>query len=445
MVAHVGARRWGVLLLLVVTLLAAGCAVPAAPWESQSTQLTPRPAPAATPVSPLANHTIYWSQNVWLAALRASDGQPRWRIGNWSQKLPGCDSCTYSDGPNSPVLANGALYSLTINDHASAAVYALSASDGATLWQTPVAGCLGFPANTPPLVADGVVYVALTGLKNSNFACGPSGWVYALRASDGHVLWRAPFQRAVEATLALNDGVLLVSNSSYPANPVTVWLTGLRASDGKQLWRRSGTNLFISFTAGDGLVITVGGAGATYASGLSVKAFRARDGAPVWESVLASSHPNNIATILLANGAAYVHDGSGYLSALRLSDGQVRWHMQTGMRFAAAPTFANGRLYMGIGPALDVLDPASGALLHSYAVPGLLKVDDPSAYTWSAPVITGAAIFVSVGVLDCQNAGPMCQPSLLDGKLYALDDATGRLLWQYQTPDGYEVSAPVLG
>lgn len=434
---HTRRRMW-VTALLGVLLALTGCELPLLPGTSRPID---RPDPKAPPVSPLASQTVYWSQNTWLTALHASDGTMRWRTGHWMAPCANGSCSSFSFGPFVPTLTNGTLYAVGINDQQTAAIYAIAANDGKGRWQTPIAGCLALPV-AAPLVSDGVVYVAQSGHWTGDIACGPSGWVYALRASDGKVLWRVPFERVVWPNVALTNGVLVVANSTYPADPEIFSLTGLRASDGKQLWHISQTKALANFTAGDGIVITSGNASARYASGISIEAFRARDGAHLWESVVINSGAGASAP-LLASGTIYVYGGDSYLYALRASDGRISWRIHAGV--SGAPTLVNGRLYLGVGRNLDVLDAASGALLRSYLVfdQEVPPADHPT-YVWSAPVVTDSAIFVSVGLFACPE-GFLCRPDTLAGKLYSLDAATGTILWQYQSPQGDQVTPPVPG
>ncbi len=434
-----GRWRWALLFtLLTVSLALAGCE---APWSSQPVS---RPAPDPTPTSSLlANQTIYWNQNTWLTALRTSDGKPRWQTGHWTRPCAS-GSCSSTFGPFVPTLVNDTLYASGINDQRTVGVYAIAAGDGARRWQTPIAGCLPLPV-AAPLVSGGVVYVAQSGHSTGDMPCGPSGWVYALRASDGKALWRVPFERVVWPNLALTNGVLVVANATYPAEPEVFSLTGLRASDGKHLWRVSRTRLLSSFTAANGVVITSGHASARYASGISVEAFRASDGAHLWESVVVNSGSEASAP-LMANGMIYVYGGDGYLYALRASDGRITWRFQTGMPpvGVGVPAYVNGRLYLGVGRSLDVLDTTSGTLLRSYIVFDPVADSDRPDWVWSAPVVTDSTIFVSAGFYACPQ-GFLCHLEELNGKLYALDVATGNILWQYQSPQGYQVTPPVLG
>jgi outer membrane protein assembly factor BamB len=426
--------------LLLALLVTAGCAFPPYPGSSRPDH---RPIRQTPPSSPLASQTVYWSQNTWLTALRVSDGKPRWQIGHqWAASADGKGAFTY--GPLAATLADGSLYALGIDDHNSAAVYAFATRDGTIRWQLPVTGCLAIPME-PPLVVDGVVYVSLTGHFSGDVGCKPTGWVYALRASDGHILWHVPFTQSVWPTLALTDGVLVVANSTDNKYPATSWLTGLRASDGKQLWRITRATDKIEFAADDGQIIIKRTAGIRYDSGLKVEALRASDGTRLWASaVIPSSDPEYFMDPLLANGAIYIFSASGTLYALRASDGREAWRYQTGARSVGTPVAANGRLYMGVGSTFDVLDATSGTLLSAHLLFDPSAASNDANYVWSAPVVTDSVIFVSAGLFDCPP-GFLCRPDYLDGHLYALDTLSGKVLWQYQAPQGQQVTTPMLG
>jgi len=429
-------------MLLVALLAMASCEMPPLPGASHPVG---RHAPQTTPVSPLVNQTVYWNQNGWLTALRANDGKVRWQTGGWwSAPLHACGGCMVSYGPLESTLVGDTIYAAGNDGQNSAAVYAFATSDGTIRWQLPVTGCLAAPLE-PPLVADGVVYVSLTGHFNGSIGCKPTGWAYALRASDGHVLWHVPFTQSVWPTLALTNGVLIVSNSTDNKYPATSWLMGLRASDGKQLWRVTRATDKIEFAADSGVVIIKSTAGIRYDSGLRVEALRASDGTSLWASaVIPSSDPEYFMDPLLANGTVYIFSAPGALHALRASDGREAWRYQTGARSIGTPEVANGRLYMGVGSTFDVLDATSGTLLSAHLLFDPSAASNDATYAWSAPIITDSVIFVSAGGVDCPP-GFMCRPDVLDGHLYALDTATDKMLWQYQTPHGYQVTTPILG
>ena len=88
-------------------------------------------------------------------------------------------------GPNRGVaVSGGRVFVLQADDR----LVALSASDGAVLWSAPVAAGLraaGYFESTAPVVADGLVLEGVSGGDN-----GARGFVEALSATDGHLVWR---------------------------------------------------------------------------------------------------------------------------------------------------------------------------------------------------------------------------------------------------------------
>src|SRR5262249_7727956 len=128
-------------------------------------------------------------------------------------------------------------------------VYALSAADGTTRWHTLLIGCPGYQ----PLLAGSLLYIAASGHD-----CAASGWINALRASDGSVVWRTPIERAVLLTLGLTDGTLLVISPPYPAFDEQQFLPAARAREGARLWRVRLSLSAYSLAAADGVAIVSG-------------------------------------------------------------------------------------------------------------------------------------------------------------------------------------------
>jgi outer membrane protein assembly factor BamB len=117
------------------------------------------------------NGVVYATGNTGLYALNAESGKLLWRYQEnqrTSQVIP----------------ANGAVYAATAADNNASTIVALRTADGKQLWNYTVATI------TPSMmgVIGSVVYV-------SESSDGPEGfstrYIYALQASDGHVLWKA--------------------------------------------------------------------------------------------------------------------------------------------------------------------------------------------------------------------------------------------------------------
>src|SRR5947209_258249 len=102
-------------------------------------------------------------------------------------------------------------------------------------------------------VADGVAYVG-----------SQEGPTYALRASDGSLLWRS---QAVGQVVGTDDGIVYVSSTLD-------MLYALRARDGSLLWRHAA--FFHAVNCKGGGIVYVGLKDGT------VDALRARDGSLLW-------------------------------------------------------------------------------------------------------------------------------------------------------------------
>jgi outer membrane protein assembly factor BamB len=99
---------------------------------------------------------------------------------------------------------------------------------------------------------------------------------YALRASDGSLLWSTNLNGSAIASPVVSDGVVYVA--TYAEN-TPVYIFALRASDGKQFWHyNTQTNLWNNFTIDHGFIYTTSHDGAV--------ALHASDGLPLWDTRL---------------------------------------------------------------------------------------------------------------------------------------------------------------
>jgi outer membrane protein assembly factor BamB len=362
----------------------------------------------------------------------------RWKFGGWTVTFPlpsGNGSYGFTASPSAPTLADGTLYAAVALDHAQ--VYALAATDGSTRWHVTFPGCFNMVGSGyPRLLAGGVLYVAVSGHD-----CAPSGWVYALRASDGAVLWRTPFEPDVLPTLALTGGALLVASSTeFIVDQVVheqALLTALRPSDGARLWR---VQLSISpfyLATEDGIVVVNGQE--------ELEALRASDGTRLW---ITSGTRYTNALPVIANGLVYMSGEDGYLYALRLPDGAVQWRIAagtgTGVFAPSVPAVVENTVYWGAGPFLYALDSRTGALGHVYH---LFPDDEGSAaegviFVYSPPTVADGALFVATQAT--QVCGVIYGCPVQPPTLYALDAATGSELWHHTEPEGNSTLPPVV-
>jgi len=116
-----------------------------------------------------------------------------------------------------PVAADGRVY---VSSKAGHTLHALSADDGAHLWQYTADG----PIDSPPTVYQGRVLFG-----------GADGWVYCLRASDGRLAWRfraAPEERLIgafgqlESAWRVHGSVLVYQGTVYCTAGRSTFLDG---------------------------------------------------------------------------------------------------------------------------------------------------------------------------------------------------------------------------
>ncbi len=355
------------------------------------------------------------AQDGTLSVLRANDGTLLWRY------------TTKGAGGDSPVVINGIVYVLSTNiDQGPDYLEALRASDGKLLWRSPgsaypsavvndivyVASHDGLSAlrardgallwryalaNTDfflQTILDGVVYAEAakysldttasthTGGYALQFAAskftalgdrtipfkqgGPSS-LYALRASDGTVLWhyQAPGDKNNRVgLLAVAGGLVYINRTAGPSKNI---FSALRASDGSLLWSYP-TGAFAS-----DVLVTNGVAYLTSNDG-TVDALRASDGSLLWRYTTAGpvdSPP------LVVDGIVYVKANierdlgylTGYVDALRASDGARLWRYTIPEQVFNTPLVDGDTVYIGADNGIVyALQAATGVLRWSYHV-----------------------------------------------------------------------------
>jgi outer membrane protein assembly factor BamB len=283
-------------------------------------------------------------------------------------------------------LVDGVAYAGTLDN----AVYALRVSDGSLLWRFNT----NVSVDDSPLVANGVVYV------RANVAQGPgylAGYVFALRASDGTLLWRFTRGNYVSTPTVVN-GVAYVGSGDGT-------LSALRASDGTLLWRYTTKG-----TVDDSPLVVNG--------------------------------------VVLVN--ANVDQGPAYLYALRASDGSLLWRYATPQGFAYMPTVVNGVAYTDAPEGLVALRVSDGTLLWRYS-----RVSTGTGFSFmtvlNGIVYTIGTKFSSVALdaVSDHTGGYLLQTNaaIVPSKektpfksavasVYALRASDGALLWQYSMNNG---------
>ncbi len=307
-------------------------------------------------------------------------------------------------------------------------LYGMDASTGATRWSYLLNG----PNNNAPsavAVANGVAYVSLN-VSTLN----PPDAVYAIKTSDGSLLWSTPI--SYPSAPAVSGGVVYLTSATYPG--VSYSLYALDANTGAVLWQHQ-----LSGYAGTPVVAN----GVIYygSNNHTFYALNASDGSLLWSY---QNTGGSFTMPVVANGTVYVGSDDHSFYALNASTGALLWSYQTGAQIYTTPVLANGAVYFssqdGYVYALNVSD---GSLLWRVsATAASLAADQGMIFTsYSGPTGSSAvqAFDASTGVLlwsyQTQYAGPVAAANgavyfsvngnTPSGYLYVLQESDGSLLW----------------
>jgi outer membrane protein assembly factor BamB len=307
-----------------------------------------------------------------------------------------------------PIVANGLVY----GNYASPgtvstrefAVVAVSASSGTLLWRTQTANAL-----MQLSLAGGTLYGSTGGTGTG----AGSATFYALRASDGGVLWTYhAFNVLTPPVIA--DGIVYLFDQ--PENASRQHLHALRASDGSQLWdtplpQACGNEHGEIVDQGKVIVACGGPDDMAQGGSTSVMALNASDGTLVWSSMtsglvsgLAAGSGLVFYTLCCKNAAGAIASG---LYALDETSGAVRWQVPNA---GSWPVFDSTTVYTGVGSNLAAFSATDGTVLWTYS-------EANQRIELAAPgVVAGGVVY-----------------QILNEQVVAISAANGTLLWRSPT------------
>ncbi|MGZ3667110.1 MAG: outer membrane protein assembly factor BamB family protein [Ktedonobacterales bacterium] len=261
----------------------------------------------------------------------------------WQHVLKVDLSASLTDDPASLQVTGGVVYLSTMNS----SVYAFRERDGALLWQFNTTQGNSLNELKSTAFGDGMIFLS-------------ADHTYALRMSDGTLLWRSTrWGRLLEANGLLYLNAFHALDPADPTSSRGVFdsVFALRASDGTHVWQKSfappspgkSTKNYTMQLFEHGVYILSFGE-----DGLAdhLFALSASDGTQVWEDPL----PARRFTLSASQGRLYLFSGFGHLSgpglveALRETDGTVLWSralQQVGM------SVTNDAIYVGRGGNTD--------------------------------------------------------------------------------------------
>ena len=274
-------------------------------------------------------------------ALRASNGSVLWRY-----TIDG-----FVDMFTSP---NGVAYVVS-----QSKLSALRAGDGRQLWSRAIDATF----DQSPQIIDGVIYLVATkisletptarstGLLPQAMVVGTLLWsngqaattlktvpmkatvplkegkstVYAIRVSDGTVLWQYSMNNGADSFagwLQVENGVVYTSVVVPGNSDSTGYIAALRSRDGKVLWQDKVDGPPSGVLLTGGTIYT----SVDSANGGVIYALRADNGTLVWH------YPVNgtlFTDPVLVNTIVYIGAGNGIVYALRADNGALVWHYLT--------------------------------------------------------------------------------------------------------------------
>jgi outer membrane protein assembly factor BamB len=299
-----------------------------------------------------------------------------------------------------------------------------------------------FHGYTPPVLADGVIYLTVF---------NDDGYIFALTASDGKNKSRYKRAGVAFSSLAIADGVIYLGGSDGV----------FRAFDINARRERWQVSDYYSFNianpvVADGLVYFAGGVDKAVYDAPKVEGIiysvDAQDGKKLWTFKVKGT-PTPIA---VDNGTAYFGDGDQHLFAIDGRTGEAKWTYKADSN-VYTPAIMNGSiLFRDHDRNLYAVELKTGKLRWKARklarVGTLLAVDKTAVYfggqndsIYAVDALTGEQKWKFKTNQRCNEpvlAGGSVYFGCLNKKLYAVDAITGQEKWQYKTAE--PVATPLI-
>lgn len=133
----------------------------------------------------------------------------------------------------SPTVVKGVVYIGSQDTY----LYAFDATNGSRLWRHNAGGTI----TTSPQVANGIVYAGVMGkgvsttVSRTNDSTQPQGYILALNAAKGSLLWQHSLQNYQGTPIKVFDSVIYVGSEDH-------FVYALKATDGSVIWQFKDTN-----------------------------------------------------------------------------------------------------------------------------------------------------------------------------------------------------------
>lgn len=284
-----------------------------------------------------------------------------------------------------PVISKGILY--VCAGAYDSYTLAFDANNGLIRWQT-MTDCQGdlSPAEgdyETPAVGNDIIY---------------SG-TFALRASDGSVLWRFHLQAAF--------GPTVMNGIAYAYSGETIY--ALNATSGKTLWDFQTHEPLGNAPIASGDTVYFGTIGSNASGACDFFALNASTGSQRW-----CSHMGGVNGSLAVVSQGIVYIGANALFAFDASTGKLRWHYTVGTTIQSMPGIGDNIVYTS-ADGTYALNATDGTLLwHNVLGAGQATSFESSLTAYNL-----------VFVVKKNGKG--------DSVIYALQNSDGKIQWQSQT------------
>jgi len=308
-------------------------------------------AASASPI--LVGTTVIFGTGEGITAVDSRTGSEVWRFAG-------------SPVSAAPAYWDGTLYAASENG----AIYALNPLTGQQLW----AYASGGPVFSAPAVDESGVYFG-----------SMDGFFYALNPKTGQELWKfavggtsdpaAGIIRGFRSAPALSGSTLVFASSQSGGASAELSLYAVDKASGTLLWEYSDWNQLTAPAVADG-VVYFGGFGSFI--GLNLQ-----DGSPVLrvETDIVLTAP------AVAGGLAFFGCDVGFLYAVDLRSGEIKWRFNSGSPVVSAPAVSGNMVYFGSGSGTFYgLDIPSGQAMWIF---------ETGARIASSPLIAENAVFFS--------------------------------------------------
>lgn len=342
-----------------------------------------------------------------------------------------------------------------------------SAHSGAGPTPTPRSISSSSPTSLPapsepdiktPAITDNTLSITTAG--DVTYAGTVDQGLFALRSSNGTLLWRSSMEGAVTELPLVDNNVVYISSFIGEIGPAT--LTAVRAVDGRVLWKYHNSGYISRPVIQNGVVYLT-------AQQDGVIALRVSDGKQLWQFKSPIDQGPQ-----LANGVLYVVSNTGGFYALRTSDGKIIWRdesiiaqnltysVQGGMVFAFSESnvialrASDGRKLWSssLDSSFTQIPQLSAGVLYFVATKISLETPTPTPTVFPSPAPTkrGSSQISRPAFLNLpfQKQASVVITRLTtymkQGKssVYALRVSDGKLLWQDRLNQGNNSYASAL-